>query len=141
MLDIAYANLPHVLCALLLIARVGDIGTTYLVTPNLELEANPVVRKLGWPFALVTLGACFLPYVSMPAAVTALITFLLVSAGNAGKIWMVRTIGEKAYAALLIDVARWSGSASFVTRASIRHNLRFAEDAIVALRGRGAVGD
>jgi hypothetical protein len=108
LLDFVYANLPHVLCALLLIARVGDIGTTYLVTPNLELEANPLVRKLGWPFALVTLGACFLPYVSMEAAVTALITFLFVSASNAGKIWMVRTIGEKAYAALLIDVARRS---------------------------------
>lgn len=108
MLAFAYGNLPHVLCALLLIARIGDIGTTYLVSPTLELEANPIVRKFGWPFALLTLGACLLPYVYMPLAVSALVTFFLVSASNAGKIWIVRTVGERAYAAALLDVARRS---------------------------------
>ena len=108
MLAFAYGNLPHVLCALLLLSRIGDIGTTYLVTPNLILEANPIARKLGWPFALLTLGACFLPYVSMPGAVSALVAFLLVSASNAGKIWIVRTIGERAYAAFVLDLARKS---------------------------------
>lgn len=108
MLAFAYANLPHVLCALLLIARIGDVGTTFLITPSLELEANPIVRKLGWRFALLTLGACFLPYLSVQVAVAALITSLFVSAANAGRVWMVRTIGENAWAALLIDVARKS---------------------------------
>ncbi len=108
MLTLAYENLPHVLCALLLLARIGDVGTTYLVTPTLELEANPIARKLGWPFALLSLGACLLPYVHMPLAVSALVTFLLVSASNAGKIWIVRTIGEKAYATSLLDLARKS---------------------------------
>ncbi|HZF33954.1 MAG TPA: hypothetical protein VE914_09150 [Candidatus Angelobacter sp.] len=103
-----YENLRPVLCALLLLARIGDIGTTYLVTPNLILEANPIVRKLGWPFALLTVAACFLPYVSVEAAVTALMTFFLVSASNAGKIWIVRAVGEKAYAALMVDLARRS---------------------------------
>ena len=37
----------HVLCALLLLARVADLGTTYLATPSLALEANPIVRKLS----------------------------------------------------------------------------------------------
>src|SRR5579864_9285673 len=73
LLAFAYANLPHVLCALLLIARLGDIGTTYLATPRLRLEANPIVRKLGWPFALLSLGACFLPYYSITIAVPVLI--------------------------------------------------------------------
>ncbi len=108
MLAFAYGNLPHVLCALLLIARIGDVGTTYLVTPNLILEANPIARKLGWPFALLTLGACLLPYVHMPIAVSALVAYLLVSASNAGMIWTVRTIGEKAYAAALLELARRS---------------------------------
>jgi len=107
-LTFAYENLPHVLCALLLIARIGDVGTTYLVTPTLELEANPIARKLGWHFALLSLGACLLPYVHMPLAVAALVAFLLVSASNAGKIWIARTIGEKAYAASLLDFARKS---------------------------------
>ena len=108
MLAFAHDNLRPVLCGLLLLSRIGDIGTTYLVTPNLMLEANPIVRKLGWPFAFLTLGACLLPYVDVSFAVTALILFLFVSASNAGKIWIVRTMGETAYAALLLDLARRS---------------------------------
>ncbi|HUC65724.1 MAG TPA: hypothetical protein VMA53_09875 [Stellaceae bacterium] len=108
MLAFAYANLPHVLCALLLIARIGDVGTTFLVTPSLELEANPIMRKLGWRFALLTLAACALPYLSLPVAVIVLIGSLFVSASNAAKIWVARAIGEKAYAALLVDAARRS---------------------------------
>ena len=108
MLAILYENLRPVLCGLLLLSRIGDIGTTYLITPNLILEANPIVRKLGWPFAFLTLGACLLPYVHVPTAVAALMTFLLVSASNAGKIWIVRTVGERAYAALVLDLARRS---------------------------------
>ena len=108
LLAIAYENLPHVLCVLLLIARIGDVVTTFLITPNLVLEANPIVRKLGWRFALLTLGVCFLPYLSVQAAVAGLMISLFVSASNAGKVWMVRPIGEHVYAALLIDVARKS---------------------------------
>src|SRR5262249_45828242 len=108
MLTFAYENLPHVLCALLLISRIGDIGTTYLVSPKLILEANPIVRKLGWPFALFTLTACLLPYVSLEGAVMALMVFLLVSARNAGKIWIARTIGEEVYAAFVLELARKS---------------------------------
>lgn len=108
MITIANENLPHVLCALLLISRIGDVGTTYLITPTLILEANPIVRRLGWRFALVTLGACFLPYIHVPASVAALIAFLFVSASNARKVWIARTIGEKAYVAFLIDAARKS---------------------------------
>lgn len=108
MLTFAYENLPHVLCALLLISRIGDVGTTYLITPNLILEANPIVRKIGWPFALLTLAACLLPYVYMPLAVSALVAFLLVSASNASQIWVVRTIGERAYAAFTLELARKS---------------------------------
>lgn len=108
MLAAAYDNLEHVLCALLLIARVGDVATTYLVTPNLMLEANPVARKLGWPFALLTIGVCLLPYFNTALAVMALMGSFLVSASNARGIWMVRTIGEKEYLALLMNVARKS---------------------------------
>ena len=43
------------------------MGSTYLATPTLKLEANAVVRKLRWPFAFLPLllclvvvgGACF----------------------------------------------------------------------------------
>ena len=71
MLAFAYANFTHVLFVLLLVARLGDVGTTFLATPRLRLEANPIARKFGWPFALLTLGVCFLPYYSIEAALVA----------------------------------------------------------------------
>jgi len=100
------ANLSHVLCGLLLISRIGDVATTYLITPNLILEANPIMRRLGWRFGLLTLGACFLPYFNVPISVAALVAFLLVSASNARSVWFVRTIGEKAYAELILATMR-----------------------------------
>lgn len=103
-----YANLSHVLCGLLLVSRIGDVLSTYLVTPNLALEANPLARKLGWRFALLTLSACLLPYFSREVAVAALMPFLFVSASNTGKVWMVRAMGESAYLALLHELARKS---------------------------------
>jgi hypothetical protein len=103
-----WTNFDHVLAALLLISRLGDIGTTYLITPTLRLEANPVVRKLGWPYAIVTLLICLLPYYNEALAVMILVPFLLVSAGNAGRIWFARTIGEEEYQAILIRAARRS---------------------------------
>src|SRR5262249_19699539 len=55
-------NFQHVLALLILIGRVGDIGSTYLATPRLTLEANPFVRRLRWPFGVVSLGLCLVPY-------------------------------------------------------------------------------
>lgn len=106
LLAFAYEHLRHVVCGLLLVARLGDIGTTWLATPTLALEANPVARKLGWWFALATVLICLLPYYSLPFSLVALMLSLLVSASNASKVWIVRGIGEREYAALLRDVAR-----------------------------------
>jgi len=107
-MEISSGNLSHLLYVLLLIARVGDVGTTYLATPTLALEANPIARKLGWKFAILTIAACLLPYWNQGLAVTALIPSLLVAASNAGKVWVMRTMGEQAYLALCVNVARKS---------------------------------
>lgn len=94
-MDFFYENFAHVLCALLFISRVGDVLSTYLVTPNLKLEANPIVRKLGWKYALLTILVCFIPYYSLVMAVFALPVFLLVCASNFKKVWVARTMGEE----------------------------------------------
>jgi hypothetical protein len=107
-MEITSGNLRHLLCILLLIARVGDVGTTYMVTPTLALEANPIARKLGWKYALLTIAACLVPYWNPELAVMMLIPFLFVSASNAGKVWVVRTMGERAYLAFCVDLARRS---------------------------------
>jgi hypothetical protein len=101
-----YQQLPHVIAFLLLLARLGNVGSTYLLSPTLKLEANPIVRRLRWPFAGATILIAVLPYYSLPAGVAVLITSLLVCASNTTRLWLVRTMGESEYHLLLIGVAR-----------------------------------
>ncbi|WP_455210931.1 hypothetical protein [Kaarinaea lacus] len=98
-------HLPHLLAGLILIARLGDIGTTYLLSPKLKLEANPIVRRFRWPYALATLLVCFIPYVSEPGAVLILVGSLLVSMSNSLRLWLVRTIGEEEYYRFVVQAA------------------------------------
>lgn len=103
-----HIQLEHLLCALIFISRLGDIGSTYLITPKLKLEANPIMRRLGWPFAIATLLLCLLPYYSTALAIIILVPSLMVSAANTSKIWFARAYGESAYQELLLRVARSS---------------------------------
>jgi hypothetical protein len=99
-------NLEHLIAFLLLIARLGDIGSTWLVTPTLKLESNPIVRRFRWRYAALTVFACLIPYWSVPFGVAVLVASLLVSASNSSRIWFVRAMGEDRYAELVTDVAR-----------------------------------
>jgi hypothetical protein len=101
-----YQQLPHVIAFLLLLARLGDVGSTYLISPTLKLEANPIVRRLRWPFASVTILAAAIPYYSLPAGVAFLVVSLLVCASNCSRVWLVRTMGESEYHLLIIGIAR-----------------------------------
>jgi hypothetical protein len=96
------------LCVAVLVSRLGDIGTTYLATPRLVLEANPVARRFRWPFALATLSVCFLPYYSPPYAVMVLVASLLVSASNAARLWWIRVMGEERFYRLMLELAALS---------------------------------
>lgn len=94
-----------ILALLILIARLGDIGSTYLVSPNLELESNPVMRRLRWPYACLTTLVCLLPYWSPGAGIVVLVASLLVSASNSSKIWLARAMGETEYLAMMLRMA------------------------------------
>jgi len=104
----SHIGLNHLLCVLILISRLGDIGSTYLVTPKLKLESNPIIRRLGWWFAGVTLLVCLVPFYSTALGIIILIPSLMVSAANTGKIWFARAYGESAYYDLLLRLARSS---------------------------------
>jgi hypothetical protein len=104
----SHFKLEHLLCGLILISRIGDIGSTYLVTPSLKLEANPIARKLGWKFAWLTLLVCLVPYYSTALGVVVLVPSLLVSASNTSKIWFIRAYGESEYQALVRRLAKGS---------------------------------
>jgi hypothetical protein len=100
-----HIKLEHLLCAPIFLSRLGDIGSTYLITPKLKLEANPIMRKLGWWFAVATIFACLVPYYSTSLAIIVLVPSLMVSAANASKIWFARTYGEADYHELLLRTA------------------------------------
>jgi hypothetical protein len=105
MIDLFFENIEHSLAILVFISRLGDVGTTYLATPNLKLEANPLVRKLRWPFALFGFVLCLVPYYSTALAVVIIVVSLLVSASNGQRLWLLRTIGEDRYYDLLLSAA------------------------------------
>jgi len=98
----------HFLFAVILISRIGDILTTYIATPNLKLEGNPVVRKLRWPFALASIFIAFIAYADRGLAVAAAVLFLLVCASNASMMWMRRTLGEDEYLKLYSSLVQRS---------------------------------
>lgn len=108
MRDFLFQNLAHVLALLILVGRIGDILTTYLVTPKLKLEANPVVKRLGWRFAASSVLLCLVPYYQPALGIIVLVPSLLVSASNAARIWAVRTYGEEAYSEFILGLARRS---------------------------------
>ena len=90
----------HVIAALAVCSRIADVWTTYLVTPTLKLEANSLVRRFGWPYALLTVLIGLVAYVSPPVGVIVLTTSFIVAASNASKIAMARALGEEEMAAL-----------------------------------------
>lgn len=95
----------HVIAVLLLLARIGDIGSTYLATPKLRLEANTIARRYKWPFAWATLLVAFLPYYNVALGIIILVASLLVCSSNFGKLWLIRAMGEVAYHEFIIKFA------------------------------------
>jgi len=97
------AHLVHVIAVATLISRLGDIGTTYLVTPTLKVEANPLVRKMGWRYALATTSLALIPYYSIHGGVVVLTVSFIVCALNGSEALLARSLGEEKYAELHHD--------------------------------------
>ena len=102
------SNFVHVLAALVLLSRVADIGSTWLISPKLLLEANPLMRRLRYRFAVATLLLCLLPYYNTALGVIVLILSLLVTASNLRGAWIIRTLGEAQYVAIVETALRRS---------------------------------
>jgi hypothetical protein len=100
--------LEHILCALIFVGHAGDVGSTYLVTPTLKLEANPLARKLRWPFALAGFLLCLVPYWNLALAVPVALMSLLATADNLRFAWIARAIGEDELFAFYARAARAS---------------------------------
>ena len=96
---IAFGSEPYCLyLALLLFARGMDFLSTWIATPNLVLEANPIARKLGWRIGLVVNAIVCGVFAlwALPAIVVAT-TSLLVASRNFQSAWLMRALGEERY--------------------------------------------
>jgi hypothetical protein len=92
------SNAWWVFAALTLFGRATDLFSTWVGTPNLILEANPLARRLGWrlgvPFNLaIAIGFACWPLL----AVSLTTTSLLVAGRNFKFAWLMRVMGEIRY--------------------------------------------
>jgi hypothetical protein len=84
--------------AFLMLSRGMDVLSTWVATPNLVLEGNPVAKLLGWRWGIpVNLAVCVaLAFWPLPAIVLST-TSILVAARNFQSAWLMRTLGEEVY--------------------------------------------
>jgi hypothetical protein len=104
-----------VVLGLLLFSRGMDFLSTWVATPNLVLEANPIARRLGWKWGgLVNILVC-LVLASWPLpAVVVITTSLLVASRNFKSAWMMRSLGEDRYRFWISDVLAETGTKLFI---------------------------
>ncbi|MEO6337189.1 MAG: hypothetical protein ABIP71_10275 [Verrucomicrobiota bacterium] len=87
-----------ILLALLLFSRGSDFLSTWVATPNLVLEGNPLAKKLGWKWGLIVNLALCLSFALYPMmAIIISTTSVLVAARNFQNAWLMRTLGEEGY--------------------------------------------
>jgi hypothetical protein len=105
---VTFASRDYCLYLLLLIfARGTDFLSTWIATPNLVLEGNPLAKKLGWKWGLlfnvVLVGG--LALWPLPAIVVATAS-VLVAARNFQSAWLMHSLGEEVYRAWHIERVR-----------------------------------
>jgi len=92
---------------LLLVSRGADFLSTWMATPNMVLEGNPLARRLGWRWgSLVNLLLCGM-FAAWPlAAIVIGTTSVLVAARNFQAAWLMRSLGEENYRAWYVEQLR-----------------------------------
>ena len=96
-----------IMLGVLVFGRGMDILSTWVATPTLMLEANPIARRLGWKWGLVmNLVLCgFVAFFPL-AAVVVVTTSLLVAARNFKTAWLMRAMGEERYLTFMLNQVR-----------------------------------
>lgn len=102
---VSFASLAYnLLLALLVFSRGMDFLSTWIATPNLLLEANPVAKKLGWRWGIaVNLAVCVLLAAWPLPAIILITTSLLVAARNLQSAWLMHSMGEEQYRFWIAD--------------------------------------
>jgi hypothetical protein len=75
-----------------------DFLSTWIATPNLVLEANPIARKLGWKGGIILNLILCVAFAFWPLpAIVIITTSLLVASRNFQSAWLMRSLGEERY--------------------------------------------
>ncbi|MEY4690734.1 MAG: hypothetical protein RIT19_1059 [Verrucomicrobiota bacterium] len=83
---------------LALAGRTADLVSTWIATPNLALEGNPLARRLGWRWGIPINGLASLGIGCLPGlAIAVATTSALVAARNFQNAWIMRSMGEWSY--------------------------------------------
>lgn len=115
----------------LIFARAMDFLSTWIATPNLVLEANPIARKMGWRIGLAFNAViCFLFALWPLPCVVIITTSLLVAARNFQSAWLMRSFGEHAYRS-------WMGERLLEAPRALFLFCLFAQTALVGFLGTG----
>jgi hypothetical protein len=96
---VPFASRAYALMFLVLfVARGMDFLSTWVATPNLVLEGNPIAKRLGWKWGIaLNVVLCFgLAFWPLPAIVIST-TSVLVAARNLQSAWLMRSLGEHVY--------------------------------------------
>ena len=118
-----------VLVAGMLVARGLDFFSTWAVTPKLELEANPLIRRVSWGrMALLNLPLLALPLLHQGLSITFIVTSLLAAGTNLTAGALARGMGEAQQLARQREAIRRIG----LTRAL---SLNSAGALVIALAG------
>ncbi len=117
--------------ACLLVARSMDFLSTWIATPNLVLEANPLAKKLGWRLGLVLNAVLcgFFALWPLPSIVI-ITTSLLVAARNFQSAWLMRSMGENEYRFFMSEQLAQSPRSLFLF-------CLFAQSSLIGIVGSG----
>lgn len=95
------------LLAILGLSRGMDFLSTWIATPNLVLEGNPIAKALGWKFGIpINVILCVVFAMWPLPAVIITTTSLLVAARNLQSAWLMRSLGEEPYRSWMVERIR-----------------------------------
>jgi hypothetical protein len=84
--------------AVLTFSRGMDFLSTWVATPHLALEGNPIAKWLGWKWGAVVNVVLIVVLALWPLSATVVSTAsLLVAARNFQSAWLMRSMGETGY--------------------------------------------
>ena len=96
---VPFAGRDYCLLLLLLVfARGMDFLSTWIATPNLLLEGNPIAKKMGWKWGLVVNMVMITALALWPlSAIVVATASVLVAARNFQSAWLMHSLGEEIY--------------------------------------------